>query len=167
MARTHARFTTAMNRDEDWLALTMPQQALYQHLCRAPDLSYAGVLPYLPRRIATFAADATPQLVDDLVRALHEARFLVLDEDTDEVMVRSYIRHDGILGQPNIVKAMLKARALIYSPTLRDTVSSELARAYREDPGLKGWRTIEAVEPDLFAEVAGQAMRAEFAEDHG
>lgn len=154
MARDHARIQVALWSDPDFRALSCEAQRMYLVILSQPRLSYCGSLDYLPSRLAVLAADETPDDVEQAVKALESHRYVVVDRDTHELLVRTFVRHDGLLGSPNVTKAMLKDRAALLSEPLRHVLDDELRRAYRNDPRAAGWKGFKAADPELFAEVA-------------
>jgi len=52
----------------------------------------------------------------------------VVDDDTEELLVRSFIRNDGVAGQPNVLKMALREAQQTASPRLRSTLATELRR---------------------------------------
>ena len=153
MARNHARLLVSIWDDEDWLALTTSQQITYAALMSSEDLSWCGVALLTPQRLARTSVDMTERRVRANLKVLEAARFLVLDESTAEILVRSYVRHDDLLKQPNITKAMVKSLDRVRSADIRHAVIVELGRKYKEEPDLKGWHTIQGLRPELFEEV--------------
>jgi hypothetical protein len=139
MARTHARLWTTVWQDPAFLALDVPAQHAYMTLISQPGLSYAGVLTWLPSRYATLAKGNTGTRVQTAVKTLERARFVIVDEKTAELLVRSYVRHDGVLDRVNMGKAVGTAINTIMSPKIRAGVTRELARYMSEYPGLPGW----------------------------
>lgn len=130
--RDHARIQLSIWDDPDFIALTCAQQIVYLALTSSPDLSYAGVLPLLPGRIARCSRDLTKAKVTTGMRELEAARFLVIDDETDEVLVRSYVRHDGIVKQPNVLAGSIKAWARVRSTAIRKAILDEYRRAFTE-----------------------------------
>lgn len=155
MARNHARLLVSIWDDEDWLALTASQQITYAALMSSEDLSWCGVALLTPARLAGISADMTERKIRANLDALQAGpgRFLVIDEKTAEILVRSYVRHDDLLKQPNVTKAMVKSLERVRSDRIRHAVIIELGRKYKEDPDLKGWDTIRSIHPELFEEV--------------
>lgn len=156
MARDHARILVAIWADKDFRRLCRDAQRMYLLLCSQARLTYCGALDYLPGRLATLAEDEDEQTVDHAVKLLEVDRFVVVDRTTAEVLVRSFVRHDGLLGSPNVTKAMLKDRAALLSDDLRNVLDDELARAYLDDPKAKGWAGFKQAEPELFEQVSGK-----------
>lgn len=132
MARDHALIFVSIWEDPDFVALKSGEQSAYFKLISSRDISYCGVLPYLPKRIARLAADTTERQIVQAMARLADARFVVIDHDTDELLVRSYVRHDGILKMPNVVRAMNKAWERVHSEHLRQVIYEETVRAIDE-----------------------------------
>lgn len=159
MARRHARLLLKIWDDDDWLALSSSQQITYLALLSSRDLSWCGVAPFIPRRLAKISSDMAERKAVANLATLAEARFIVIDHDTAEVSVRSYVRHDEFMGQPNVVKAMVKALDKVHSNVIRAVIVDELRRYLKEEPDLKGWGTVQATAPELFSELQSSPLR--------
>ena len=157
MARDHARIKTSRATDRDWLALTQGAQWTYDTILRQPRLSYCGVIDYFPGRIAKQSSDATEAKVKTDVKRLERARFVVVDHDTSELLIRSYIRHDGVLDRVNMGKACARAFLAVSSAKLRDAFLMELARLMNERPTLAGLQGFADMTPDGFAMASAMA----------
>lgn len=147
MARSHARLLCQVWADGDWLERTCEAQRLYMLLVSQPDISYAGVLPYRPRRWATLAKDGSHAKIRRAHNELEAHGFIATDQSTEETAVRTFIRHDGVLKVPNVSRAMVKAYRHILSPHLRDTVLNEIARLWQlrpDDDSTRGWAVVMA-----------------------
>lgn len=158
MARDHARIQVALWSDPDFRTLSCDAQRMYLVLLSQPRLSYCGSLDYLPTRLAVLAVDESPEDVETAIKTLEGSRYVVVDRDTHELLVRTFVRHDGLLGSPNVTKAMLKDRACLLSEPLRNVLDDELRRAYRDDPRAAGWKGFKAADPELFAEVSRKGL---------
>lgn len=139
MAREHARIQTAIWIDDDFLDLTPLAQHLYLVITTQMTLNFCGVTTWHAGRISQLANGWTVPMVEDAAAELSERLYLVIDETTAEVLVRSFIRNDGLLSSPNITKAMYRIFSEIGSRTLRSVVVHELKRIHAEQPHLKGW----------------------------
>lgn len=162
MARNHARLLLSVWDDPNWLGLTSQQHDVYAALLTTNDLSWCGVAPLLPQRLVGWSADLTLRKVQaalDVLSSQQAGRFLIIDETTAEVGVRTFVRHDDLMKQPNVVKAMLKDLAKVRSRTIRDAIVHELRRKHAEDSELKGWATIRSLNPELFTELTGNPLR--------
>jgi hypothetical protein len=132
MARTYAKSYVSMwDAESDFLSLTADAQWLYQALYSHPLLSPAGVLPHQPRKWARKARDMTPKRIAAAVDLLTVERYLLLDEDTEECMVRTFIRHDQGWRTPNIRKSIETSISRIESEALRVSATLELTHALR------------------------------------
>ncbi|GIH98107.1 hypothetical protein [Planobispora takensis] len=134
MARSHGRVSTRLwTRDEDFRALSLPAQWLYLFLLAQPDLSHAGLIPMRLRRWAGAAAGLTVSDVAAAVEELSQARFVLVDHDTEDLLVRTLMRNDGVARQPNVFKAAVEQIREITSPALRAAIATELVRIDNED----------------------------------
>lgn len=139
MAREHARIQTSIWIDDDFLDLSRGAQHLYLVVTTQMTLNFCGVTAWHAGRLSQLAADWTVADVEEAAAELSERLYLVIDETTGEVLVRSFIRNDGLLGSPNITKAMYRTFSEIGSRVLRGVVVHELKRKHAEEPHLKGW----------------------------
>jgi hypothetical protein len=139
LAREHARIQTAIWIDDDFLDLSPEAQHLYLVVTTQMTLNFCGVTTWHAGRISQLAAGWTVAKVEKAAAELSERLYLVIDETTGEVLVRSFIRNDGLLSSPNITKAMYRTFSEIGSRNLRGVVVHELRRLHAEQPLLKGW----------------------------
>lgn len=131
--------------DEDFLDLSIPAQWLYELILSSPGLTFAGVLDWRPKRIAQRSKTATVELVEAALQELVETLFIVHDDDTEEVMIRTFARGDGLLKSPNMAVAYVKAFSTIGSRMLRSVAVFELHRLKRDEPDLKGWANLAPI----------------------
>lgn len=132
MARTEARVRTSIWNDPDFRALTPNAQLTYVFLLSQSDLSYAGVLPLRVRRWAGHAAGVDAKTLADALRELEAKRFIVADRETEELLVRTFMRNDEVYRQLNLVKAARKSLRDVASPRLRAEIGIEAARCLEE-----------------------------------
>lgn len=128
MAREHARILCAIWNDKDFKQRTPGEQRLYMLLLSQKTINNAGVLPLQP---AKWARGSVATTVDDVLtdlKGLAEHRYVVVDDETEEVLVRSFIRNDGIVKIPNVLKSALKQAVQVESPRLRLVLAGELRR---------------------------------------
>lgn len=149
MAREYGQIKTTIWSNPDYLDLTVHEQWLYLHLVTHPALSWCGVTDWRPRHIVP---KASGQRLDDIELAanvLTHKRFIVIDEDTEEVLVRSYLRNDGILRKGNMAKAAAKAYTSVASRTLAGVIVHELRRLHAEtkrDPKMAAtWQALSDI----------------------
>lgn len=141
MAREHANIRLDMWGDGDWRALSMPAQWLYELLLTHPKTSRAGVSDWRPNRLSRMAAGVTVAQVDQMAGELVRGRFIAIDELTEEVLIRSYVKHDGVMKQPNMAVTMANDWAGISSPRLRAILAFEVQKLRKEQPDLPGWKS--------------------------
>lgn len=143
MAREHAAIRLDIWGDDDWRNLSMAAQHLYLHLLSTPTLSYAGVADWRPARIAGMSAGSTRASVTAAADELEAALFIVRDDETEEVLIRSFLKHDGLLHKPNVAKAMVSAYTKTVSSKLRGVIVHELGKLHEKHPE---WRAFDVRE---------------------
>lgn len=155
MAREFARIKVNIWRDEDFCALPMAAKLLYLALVSAPKLTWCGTLDYSPKQLARIDGDMDPDRVEVILTILAERQFVLLDPDTDELAVRTFIRHDEVLRQPNVSRAAARALRAIVSDTVRGGLLGELRRLHAEDPDANGWAAFREAFPGEFSNPSG------------
>lgn len=139
MAREYARVKVKIWSDGDFRLLSRAAQGLYFTLITSPTMNLCGVADWRPNRLAALTAGETRDSVMAAGDELAGAAYIVVDEETEEVLVRSFVRHDGLIKTPNIASAMAKDYAGVASETLRGVVVHELQRLHIDEPEMKGW----------------------------
>ena len=119
--------------DSDFKALTEGEQALYHKLISQSDTSLAGVLTYAPVRWAGQTAGMTVADIEARMAGLVEKRYALVDLETQEVLIRSYIRNDSGWRSPRTMLGVAGAVRRILSKSLRAAVSVELQRIDTSD----------------------------------
>lgn len=124
MARSHGKVFAGIWVDPDWLALTGSAQRLYVLLLSQSTLSLAGCLDLRPKRWARLCVDTVTEDVVKAIGELEEAGFVVTDDDTDELVVRSFTIHDmpAARANSNLLKGLWSAWCGIGSAKLRTVV---------------------------------------------
>jgi hypothetical protein len=128
VARDHARIQCDIWGDKDWVGLSALAKLLYVQLLSQPKLSYAGLLDMAVKRWARAHPDHSIAEIRAALSELDAARMLVVDHDTEEVLVRTLVRNDGIYKQPQVLAAALRQAFEIESPILRAALAAELRR---------------------------------------
>ena len=154
MARDHARFKVDI-WDGDFTSLRVVEQHAYFLLTSNRGLSRCGVLDYIPSRFLDLAADLTVSRFKNAVNGLRAKRFIVIDDHTQELLVRSYVRHDGVLDRLNMGKATGTAFEAVVSPAIREAIGNELGRLMRDKPNLEGWKGLAMTSPMAHAIASG------------
>lgn len=140
MARTYARVKVDIWNDDDFRELSAYAQYLYFTLITDPELSYCGVTDWRPRKIAGKSGATLPEALEMAAVELIEAHFIVVCEATEEVLVRTFLRHDGVLQNAKLAVSASNAIAAIGSNALRWVVMHELKRAKKDNPDWTAWK---------------------------
>ena len=111
--------------DPDFVALTANAQRVYLLAISQPNISYAGVVPFTEKRWAGMASDTTRGSICDGVNELEDARFVLLDDETEELMVRSFVKHNKIFEQKQLHNALARAFDGVLSPGLQAAFLAE------------------------------------------
>lgn len=139
MARDRASIRIDMWADQDWRDLPGDAQRLYMQLLSHPTLSYAGVAEWRPGRLAAMASDVTEASIVKAGQMLTERLFVVIDSTTEEVLVRSFVKHDGLMKQPKLVVSMTNAYAAVASKSIREVIAFEVQKLHDREPLLNAW----------------------------
>lgn len=134
MARSHATvYGSAWATDSQFRTLPSDVQLLYIALLAQPDLNLCGVMPYIPQRWVRFAPDFdTAAKVEQLVSMLEVHGYVVTDQDTVELWVRSFMFHDRVFAQPQVAMAAASAFDGVQSETLRYLITQSVPPELRQ-----------------------------------
>lgn len=128
MARDYARIMTAIWRNKEFRALDEAPQRMYLFLVTQPDISAAGVLPLRLRRWAECAGDSTPDGLRRALKVLEAGRFIAVDWDVEELLIRSFIRWDGGFNNPKRRPVIVRAAQEVDSLVVLRHLSAEFQR---------------------------------------
>jgi hypothetical protein len=119
--------------DADFRTLSDVAKLLYVVLLCDPDRTMVGRLPYAPRRWA--AALAKPLIeIETVISELSLRRYVLVDPKTDELLIRTVVKHDPPRGS-KLITAMWRAWERIQSEDLRRAVLDEIgAEVWLMDP---------------------------------
>jgi hypothetical protein len=134
--RQYAQLRTAIWRDEDWCRLPTDAQWLYEVLISQPSISTAGVIALQITKWANYSSDMTVKRVKAALKVLRERNYILVDEQTEEVLVRTFIRHDlgGGAVSPKVMVAALRCAIGTQSDDLRAVLLAEVQRLERAWP---------------------------------
>lgn len=128
MARSQARILVSIWSDDDFTDLDPGPQRLYLFLLSQPNLNHAGLLPLTVKRWARSSKAITMDTVEADLDGLEAAGYVVVDRDTEEVLIRTLVKNDGVWKQPKVMPAMAADAGEIVSPNLRYHLGQELRR---------------------------------------
>lgn len=94
MARSHAKVLVQVWRDKDWCDLSMPAQWLYVLILSQPKLTLVGTLEVTTGRWAHLCAGVSREAVEDALSELRAASKVIVDDHTDELLIRTFTTHD-------------------------------------------------------------------------
>lgn len=144
MAREFAQIKLSIWADDDWRDLSPDARYLYLTLLTSPTLTHCGTADWRPARLSAVNGQERAVIEEagaEMVETLH----ILIDEETEEVLIRSFIRNDGLMKQPKMAVAMASAHAGVASPTLRGVVVHEAKRLREDFPELSGWGSEKAM----------------------
>lgn len=139
MAREYSKTNVTIWQDDDWCALPFPAQHIYRMLWDHPLLTYCGVVDWRPAKLSAWSAGLDRDLIKQFTDCLQARHFIVVDEDTEECLVRSWVRWDGLIRQPRLAVSFANAYAAVASRTLRGVVIHEMKKLKDREPEATGW----------------------------
>lgn len=139
MPREFAPVNLDIWSDPDFLDLPPAPQHLYLTLWTSPALTYCGVHDWRPGRLAARSRGWTAEHIQTVADCLVARHFLVIDHETEEVLVRSWARFDGLLKQPRMAVSYANAYATVASATLRGVLAHETTKEHDRHPELTCW----------------------------
>lgn len=139
MAREFGKINLSIWQDRDWRKLPPPAQHLYLTLWTHPTLTYCGVVDWRPGRLTALAEGWSSADVQEAADCLEARLFIVVDRDTEEALIRSYVRFDGLMKQPRVAVSFANAYAATASNDIRGVVIHEAIKLRELEPTLGGW----------------------------
>ena len=146
MSRKYGKTHIRRWSQPEWVALGPVAQWLYDALVSQAALSQCGAMDWKPKQIRKLSAALTMDVLEAAMQELREGLFVVLDEDVDVLLVRSFIRNDVELSNRNMMVSVVKAWHQIGSMELKRVVIFELLRLREEQPELAIWAHRDMVE---------------------
>jgi hypothetical protein len=140
VARKYGQVNVAIWNDPDFRALPPAAQHLYLLLWTSPHLSFCGVHEWRPGRLTKLSNGFAEEHTRLVAASLQARHFLVIDEETEEVLIRSWARFDELLKQPRLAVSYSSAYAATYSPTLRQVLARETTKMQKLWPELPCWK---------------------------
>ena len=112
MSRSFAKLHCSMSDDPDFNRLTPDAQLVYFRLTIRPQLSRVGVTNAAPGLIAS-QTGIDQARVTEALHELDHARFIILDLDTGELLVRAKLRHSGYSNDKHETGALNEAQLVL------------------------------------------------------
>lgn len=126
MSRSEARLQFGIWR-EGLDGASTNARLLYVVLLTEPTMNHAGVGAM---RLSKWSVNAALS-ADDTTAALAElatGQWVVVDRKTEEILVRTMIRNDGVADQPNVLKGAIREALQTESVKLRKVLADELRK---------------------------------------
>jgi hypothetical protein len=128
MARFYATIKVVIWDDEDFCALSPEAQRTYFMLVTQPDITACGSLPLTQRRWSRTVPECRRDGQGEWLAELAAARFVVIDEDTEELLVRTFAKWDEGYKHAKRRLAVIATAKAIKSPSVRAVAFAELAK---------------------------------------
>ncbi len=157
MAKTYAKVNLAIWQDPEFRRLPIGAQHLYLFLWTHSTLSYCGVAEWNPKRIQAFTEGWTAADVEEAARCLEARLFIVTSPDTDEVLLRSWVRHDGLLKEWRMGIALAKAYNAVASREIQKVIVHEGLLLQQRQPELAAW-THPQCTPQVLEVLSNEAL---------
>lgn len=133
MPRRYAPVLCTIWDDPDFRARTPLAQRMYIMLLSQKKLSMVGLISYTPRAWARGSTHTTIGDVEAAITELVEHDYVMVDLETDELLVRTMVKHDPPRGFKSRL-AMWRSWEAIDSPTLRNAVIGQVdAETWSDD----------------------------------
>ena len=144
MANAAGMLKESIWRDKEFRALPRGAQATYAQLISQKELDRAGMQPLQVSKWAKGCDEITTEDIERDLVVLEQRRFVFVDEETDELFVRSYMRHAEVARYPNILKNALRCAGMVASEKIRRELAAELRRLRKADAAHKA----DQIDPD-------------------
>lgn len=137
----HGRILHRIWNDPDFRELHPVDQRMYFVTISQPLLTHAGIVPLTWKRWSTFSKHTSVADIETAVKTLAACpgRFVIVDDDYEELFVRSHLRNAKVLGNPLVTVNACNSFEAIASPDLRRDWLIELHRLRADQPDAKAW----------------------------
>lgn len=129
MSRSYARIACSIWDDDDhFMELSPGAQRTYLMLISQKDVSACGTLPLTIRR---WAGRLKPEYRDQLgpwLAELSAEKFIICDENTEELLIRTFVKWDGGYTNTKRVLAIHAVSKALRSPILRQVLAEEMGK---------------------------------------
>lgn len=157
MARQYAKIQTDIWSDEDFKSLDPHIQHMYFVLLAQPRLGSSGLLDYFPHRLSNASYSMTIDDVENRIKELEERRYVAVDRDTSELLVRTFMRNDGLFATPNLAVSAFTEYGGIMSQKLRDILEDEFVKCRRLWPNETTWGRLKEINPVVVERILTRA----------
>jgi len=127
MAREFGKIWFSLFQDDHFCAQPRLDKLVYVALVAQPAVNYAGILPMQLRKLRKACGGTEEEIKAALIR-LERNRYAFTDSDTEEILIRTFIRNDEVYKQPNLLLNALRSAAQVESPKLGAVLLDEIAK---------------------------------------
>lgn len=131
MARSHAIVHVSID-DSSLSERSIGAQLLFRKLMERRERGTLGLMMYRPSVWAQKLPGLTTADVEVLVEELEEHGHIIVDRDTLELVHRTHMFHDGVLGQAQILMSAAKARPAVESPKVGAAIDAQIPPELRD-----------------------------------
>ncbi len=128
MARSYLQVSTGIWRKPSHRALSAEEQHMLFLIESQPDITAAGTLPLTLRRWAAMFRGGTIEGVRRVLANLEDAGRVVVDDDTEELLVVSFIEDDRGYRNSKRRPVIRRAASEAVSPAIRKALAREFER---------------------------------------
>ena len=144
--RTFGKIKLSAQRDADWRALSHTAQWLYWALIGSESLTACGAMDYKPKHLQALSPTMNVGGIEAAMDELRARHFVVLDDETDELLIRSFVRNDDVVLNRNMMVAVVKAGRKLASLRLQGVLAFELLRLKQDYPQAGIWEHPEMID---------------------
>jgi hypothetical protein len=126
MARSYGHIMSAIWNDAEWRKLDGASQRVYLMLVTQAKITSAGTLDVTLSRWSQYASDTPSDALCDALSRLEDARYIFVDYDTEELLVRKFVKWDGGYSNEKRRPAITAAANALVSQRLRASLAIEL-----------------------------------------
>lgn len=125
MPRNYGRTSTSIWRDKDFLKRTPEARFVYTMLFNQANITACGVLELTVTRWARNTGYSVA-VVEEALNELEDHDYVVVDGDTEELLIRSFVKWDGGAGNDLRRRAIRDSASTVGSDRLRAAIAHQL-----------------------------------------
>jgi hypothetical protein len=130
MARSYGQIMSAIWNDPEFRAIDGAAQRVYLMLVTQSEITSAGTIALTVKRWSQYASDTPSDALSDALSRLEVGRFVVIDWENEELLVRSFVKWDGGANNEKRRPAIKAAANAVVSPKIRAVLKTELDKLH-------------------------------------
>lgn len=132
MARRESRTHVRIWADRDFTSLSASAQRVYWTVYSQPNINLCGTIALTVGRWAKLASDTTVEDIWTALKELEAAGYVIIDTETEELLVRSFVRWDGGWFSSKTRGVAIAQRDQVLSSRIHDALEEEFERAEKD-----------------------------------